>query len=143
MLKVLYLRKDYFCIQFGERKKLAMLFTARRTQCCQPHGGWCKFNHKKMESNLNLQMAAASGVIIDTLRSIEQNTLLQAKQVLTTEDVMKLTGMSDITLRRYRMEKRIPYYRKTAKLIYYDKDEINAWMKENRVITMDEAGAMV
>ena len=88
-------------------------------------------------------MAAASGVIIDTLRSIEQNTLLQAKQVLTTEDVMKLTGMSDITLRRYRMEKRIPYYRKTAKLIYYDKDEINAWIKENRVITMDEAGAMV
>lgn len=105
-----------------------MLFTARGTQCSQPHGGGCKYNILKMENE-----------ILELLRSIEQNTLLQAKQVLTTDDVSRLTGLGEIQLRNLRAEKRIPYYKKTRKLVYYDKDEINAWMKENRVITIDEA----
>lgn len=76
---------------------------------------------------------------MEVLKEIETNTLLAAKKMLTTDDVSKLTGISRIQLRNLRMRREIPYYRKTAKLIYYDRAEIDAWMRANRVMTNDEA----
>ncbi len=81
--------------------------------------------------------------IIGLLQAIEENTLLSAKSVLTTHDVVLLTGISETHLRNMRMRREIPYYRKSGKLIYYDRKEIEDWMKENRVDTFSECGERV
>ena len=36
-------------------------------------------------------------------------------------------------------EKKIPHYKPTAKLLYFDRNEVEAWMKQNRVNTQAEA----
>lgn len=77
--------------------------------------------------------------ILERLKAIEANTLLAAKKVLDLSDVSALTGMSKSTLYRLTSEKKIPHYKPTAKLLYFDRNEIEAWMKQNRVSTRIEA----
>ena len=64
---------------------------------------------------------------------------MAAKKVLDLSDVSVLTGMSKSTLYRLTSEKKIPHYKPTAKLLYFDRNEIEAWMKQNRVSTQTEA----
>lgn len=78
--------------------------------------------------------------IISLLQAIEENTLLSAKEMLTTQDVMRLTGISETHLRNMRMRREIPYYKRTNKLVYYDRNEIMEWMRANRVATVEESG---
>lgn len=77
--------------------------------------------------------------IIGLLQTIAENTALAAKKMLTTEDVMKLTGLSAVTLRNMRWRREIPYYKNTNKIIYYDRAEIENWMRQNRVNTAEES----
>lgn len=65
-------------------------------------------------------------------------SLLAAKNVLTLEDVTLLTGLSKSYLYKLTCTKQIPYYRPNGKQIYFDRIEIEAWMKQNRVATESE-----
>ena len=76
--------------------------------------------------------------ILKRLQVIEYNTLLAAKKVLDLSDVAALTGMSKSTLYKLTSEKKIPHYKPTAKLLYFDRNEVEAWMKQNRVNTQAE-----
>ena len=73
----------------------------------------------------------------DKLNQILTYSLLAAKNVLTLEDVALLTGLSKSHLYRLTCTHQIPYY-KRAKMLYFDKTEIENWMKQNRVATVDE-----
>ena len=73
------------------------------------------------------------------LNELEKITLLGVKQVLTTEDVMMLTGLSVSTLHRLTCEKKFPYYKsRGGKRNYYNKDEVTKWMLDSRVKTSAE-----
>jgi len=73
------------------------------------------------------------------LNELEKITLLGVKQVLTTEDVVLLTGLSVSTLHRLTSTRKIPHYKsRGGKVNYYDKDEITKWMLGCRVKTTDE-----
>lgn len=76
--------------------------------------------------------------IIKRLEVIECNTLLAAKKVLTLEDVSVLTGLSRSHLYKLTCRKDIPHYRPTGKFLYFDRAEVEAWMKRGRVATNDE-----
>lgn len=76
--------------------------------------------------------------ILAEIKEIKETALLASKKMLTTDDVSKLTGISVTQLRNLRSKRRIPYYRKTSKLIYYDRGEIDAWMRQNRVNSTEE-----
>lgn len=65
-------------------------------------------------------------------------SLLAAKNVLTLEDVALLTGLSKSHLYRLTCNHQIPYYKPNGKQIYFDRGEIEAWMKQNRVATQQE-----
>ncbi len=65
-------------------------------------------------------------------------SLLAAKNVLTLEDVALLTGLSKSYLYKLTCTKQIPYYRPNGKQIYFDRAEIERWMKQNRVATESE-----
>ena len=69
----------------------------------------------------------------DKLDKILIYSLLAAKNVLNIDDVSVLTGLSKSTLYKMTCSKEIPFYRPNGKLIYFDRKEIECWMKRNRV----------
>ena len=77
-------------------------------------------------------------IILQKLESIERYAMLGAKSVLNLEEVHLLTGYSKSQLYRMTCKNEIPYY-KRAKMLCFDKAEIEAWMKQNRHNTVDEA----
>ena len=78
-------------------------------------------------------------VIMNKLNAIERYALLGAKQVLTIEDVALLTGLSKSHLYKLTCSRRIPHYKPSGRQMYFDRAEIEAWMKQNRVNTQAEA----
>ena len=77
--------------------------------------------------------------IIEKLNIIERNTLLAAKNVLNPDDVVLLTGLSKSHLYKLTCQKKIPHFKK-GKYIYFDRAEIEAWMKKDcKVETMEAA----
>lgn len=65
-------------------------------------------------------------------------SLLAAKNVLTLEDVALLTGLSKSHLYKLTCTHQIPFYRPNGKQIYFDRGEVENWMKQNRVSTQQE-----
>ena len=77
--------------------------------------------------------------ILDELKEIKQFTLLGAKTAITMSDCSLLTGLSKSTLYKLVCLKNIPYYKgQGGKITYFDKDELTAWMLQNRVATSSE-----
>ncbi|CCZ37625.1 dNA binding domain excisionase family [Bacteroides fragilis CAG:558] len=72
------------------------------------------------------------------LDRIEKLTLLSAKNVLCLEDVALLTGLSKSHLYKLTCSHQIPFYKPNGKQIYFDRMEVENWMKQNRVATTDE-----
>ncbi|WP_294589330.1 helix-turn-helix domain-containing protein [uncultured Phocaeicola sp.] len=73
----------------------------------------------------------------EQLDRIEKYSLLAAKNVLCLDDVAILTGLSKSHLYKLTCNHQIPHY-KPNKQIYFDRSEIESWMKQNRVATVDE-----
>lgn len=76
---------------------------------------------------------------LEQLGKIERNSLLAAKNVLQLEDVALLTGLSKSWLYKATSNKEIPHYKPNGKQIYFDKKEVEDWLKQNRIGTTDEA----
>ena len=72
------------------------------------------------------------------LDEIKRYTLLAAKTVLTLDDVVLLTGLSKSHLYRLTCTRKIPFFKK-GKCCFFDKNEVEQWMKQNRVSTTQEA----
>ena len=72
------------------------------------------------------------------LNRIEKLTLLSAKNVLCLNDVVLLTGLSKSHIYKMTHSRQIPFYKPNGKQIYFDRSEIENWMKQNRVATTDE-----
>lgn len=84
--------------------------------------------------------------ILNKLEAIERNSqmaarnsLLAAKNVLTIEDVALLTGISKSHLYKLTCTKQIPFYKPNGKYVFFDRLEVENWLKQNRVITKEEA----
>ena len=76
--------------------------------------------------------------ILRELSEIKKFSLLASKNVLTFDDLVLLTGLSRSHLYRLTSSHQIPYYKK-GKCCFFDKNEVEAWLKENRVNTTQEA----
>ncbi len=68
---------------------------------------------------------------------LQTATLLAAKNVIDVEEAAMLTGYTVKGIYTLTSEKRIPHYKKYGKL-YFKKDELEAWMTENKVLTQRE-----
>lgn len=76
--------------------------------------------------------------VLDQLSRIERYSLLAAKNVLCFDDVALLTGLSKSHLYKLTCSHNIPHYKPNGKQIYFDRLEIEAWLKQNRVATTQE-----
>lgn len=72
------------------------------------------------------------------LDRIERMTLLSAKNVLAFDDVVLLTGLSKSHLYKLTCSHQIPHYKPNGKYLYFDRTEIEGWMKQNRIATTSE-----
>lgn len=77
--------------------------------------------------------------IMAAIEEIKNYSLLAAKEVLMIDDVSLLTGISKSTLYKMTCNRSIPHYKKNGKLMFFDKREIENWMRQNRVTTNEEA----
>lgn len=64
--------------------------------------------------------------------------LLAAKNVLTLDDVSLLTGLSKSWLYKATCSHEIPFYKPNGKMLYFDRKEIEDWMRQGRVKTNAE-----
>ena len=71
--------------------------------------------------------------ILNQLDRIERNSLLASKNVLNFEDVRLLLGVSGSHLYKMTSGRKLPFYRPNGKQIYFDRKEIEEWMRQHRI----------
>ena len=76
--------------------------------------------------------------IIQQLNRIERYSIIAAKSVLTVDECAFLTGLSKSTIYKATCEKKIPHYKPNDRHLYFDRKEIEDWMKQNRIKTIKE-----
>lgn len=78
------------------------------------------------------------------IEEIEQSVAMlgiSQKEVLTFEEASRYTGLSKSWLYKLTATKQIPHYKPSGKLCYFDRAELDSWIKQNRVSTADEIQA--
>lgn len=79
--------------------------------------------------------------VLKRLDRIEQYSILSAKKVLTLTDVATLTGLSRSYLYKLTCKHLIPYYKPTGKGLYFEREEVENWLLQNRVSSEAELQA--
>ena len=77
--------------------------------------------------------------ILKRLDQIQKLTLLSAKKMLNMDDVAMLTGLSKNYVYRLTCTHALPFYKPNGKQIYFDREDIEAWMRSNRVDSVAES----
>lgn len=85
-----------------------------------------------MENNIELMAK---------LEHIEQLTLLGAKDVFNMDDLVAYTGLSKGYLYRLVCKREIPFYKGGGKMNFFKREDINAWLLQNRVSSQSEIAA--
>lgn len=80
-----------------------------------------------------------SATIMAKLDSIERNTLLASKQMLTVEDASTFTGFTERSIYELVRKKAFPFYKPNGKNIFIDRDDLVHWMRQNRTSSKEEA----
>ena len=77
--------------------------------------------------------------ILKELEEIKNLTLLGVKKALSMDDAALLTGLSKSYLYKMVCAKQVPYYKSQGgKLTFFDKDELQSWLLNNRIATNAE-----
>jgi len=74
------------------------------------------------------------------LQRLENLIVCTQKTVLSINDVCTLTGLSKSTIYKLTMSGKIPFY-KQAKHLFFDRLEIEQWLKSNRGYNVAEINA--
>lgn len=71
------------------------------------------------------------------LDRIEATTLSQ-KNVLTFDEASRFTGLSKSYLYKLTSTQQIPHFKPRAKLLYFNRAELEKWLLQNHVTTVEE-----
>ena len=63
---------------------------------------------------------------------------LTSKTVLTFDEAAQFSGLSKSYLYKLTSQQRIPHFKPTGKLVYFNREELEAWLLQNRVSTTEE-----
>lgn len=78
-------------------------------------------------------------LLTETLERVKniETLLTSTKNVLNLDEVCTHTGLSKSHIYKLTCSGRVPHY-KQAKHLYFDRAEVETWLKENRVKTQAE-----
>lgn len=84
--------------------------------------------------------------VIDAYKSLSVRIEILEQQagktMLLIGDVATMTGLSKSHIYKLTCTNQIPHYKPNGKHVYFERDEIVAWMKRGRVQTNEEAAQM-
>ena len=63
-----------------------------------------------------------------------EDILYNAKEVLTVEEASRFMDIARSSLYKMTSDRSIPFYRPNGKMIYFEKADILAWIRQNRVM---------
>lgn len=69
---------------------------------------------------------------------VTANIINCTKEVLTSDEAAKYMGISKSYLYKLTMRQQIPHYKPMGKMVYFDRLELEKWLKLNRISTTDE-----
>ena len=69
---------------------------------------------------------------------ITANIINTTKEVLTSDEAAKYMGISKSYLYKLTMLRRVPHFKPTGKMCYFNRHELENWLQSNRIAT-DEA----
>jgi excisionase family DNA binding protein len=72
---------------------------------------------------------------------VANKAIICTKDVLTSDEAANYLGISKGSLYQMTMKNRLPFYRPSGRTIYFDRKELQDWMKQNRVSTKEELNA--
>lgn len=75
----------------------------------------------------------------NTVKVIDDSYLY--KEILNADEACMLLGITKGYLYKLTHRHEIPFYRPNGKLIYFERKDLMAWMRRNRVETSEEAKA--
>lgn len=90
-------------------------------------------NTHAKEANLAKQVAELQ----ERINSLE-NILNQGKDVLNLEEAAKFMGIARSSLYKLTHEQLIPFFKPNGKMVFFEKADLVAWMKQNRVSSKKE-----
>ena len=88
---------------------------------------------KKTMNNLTIELLQKQGKRLDEIEGL----LKLSKQVLNLNELCLLTGLSKSHVYKLTCYGKIPFY-KQSKHLFFDRTEVNAWLKQNRYSSNDE-----
>jgi len=68
---------------------------------------------------------------------------LSQKELFNTQEASKYMGVSVHHLHRLTSEKQIPYYKPGGRLCFFERAELDAWIRKNRIASNAELKAQV
>lgn len=69
---------------------------------------------------------------------IMANTIFCTKEVLTSDEAAKYMGVSKSYLYKLTMRQQIPHFKPMGKMCYFNRQELEQWLQNNRVSTATE-----
>ena len=69
---------------------------------------------------------------------ITANIIGTQKEVLTSDEAAKYMGISKSYLYKLTMQQKVPHYKPTGKMCYFNRMELESWLQSNRVATANE-----
>lgn len=69
------------------------------------------------------------------------NAVLSNKQTLSIDEAAIYAGLSVSYLYKLTSTQQIPHFKPRGKMIYFDRSELDGWLRQNRVKTTDEIDA--
>ena len=69
---------------------------------------------------------------------VADKTIFCTKEVLTSDEAAKYMGISRSYLYKLTMKREIPHYKPMGKVVYFDRAELEEWLKRNKISTEEE-----
>ena len=91
--------------------------------------------NKTKDMNENIEIMAK-------LEEIKQISLMGAKDVFNIDDVAAYTGLSKGYIYKLTHERRIPFAKGGGKMLFFKREDINAWLLQNKVSSQQELEQM-
>ncbi|MCO7722402.1 helix-turn-helix domain-containing protein [Myroides odoratimimus] len=81
------------------------------------------------------EFSAFKNQIIHQQRELKEAivlNLIQQKEMLNVQELSDYIGMSTSSIYKLVYNNIIPFYKPNGKILYFDREEINAWLRQNK-----------
>ncbi len=84
-------------------------------------------------------MSTQTTTLSDVIHKLDilTNAVLSNKQTLNLDEAAAFTGLTASYLYKLTSTQQIPHYKPRGKMLYFDRSELESWLRQNRIKTID------